>query len=668
MLAKNPESNIEQEGLLDVTDLVRMFEESEKSTYTARQLAERDRDYVDGNQLTAEEKAALKKRGQPETIRNRIKRKIEYLVGLELKSRIDPIAHPRTPAHEQDAEGVSSGLRYVSDDQDYNRKRSAVWRNMLVEGAGGISITVEQVKSYNGKPGIDVKINRYAWDRIFWDPHSAELDFSDAAYLGVVIWMDYDEAVRKYPDGKEALEATLDTVGISDTYDDKPKYNLWADKKRKRVRICQIWVRRDDEWFFAEYTKGGILKAGPSPYVTDTGDSDCELVFQSAYVDRDNQRYGVVREMIPVQDEINKRASKSLHLLNSAQIIAEEGFTDNIERFRREAARPDGMMVVNPNYFDKFKVETRADLAASHFQIQLDAQNQIDLMGPNATQMGDKAQGSSAASGKAIIASQEGGMIAIGDLLDSLRHLDIRVFRKIWYRIRQFWTTEKWIRITDDERNVKWVGMNVDPAIVQQAMMQDPSMQGKIAGIVRSVAELDCDIIIDEAPDSVTPQLEQFQALVELAKAGMPIPPMAIIKAAPNLRNKAELLDEIEKAQQNAPPDPEVAKAQAQIQLKQQEMQMDAQHQQQKAATDAQIAEHKAQTDANIAQMKLQAEMMLKREQMEAEIQLEREKAAAEIEIERQRAAANIDIDRSRAEHQAKIAEKQAKEKPKQAA
>ena len=42
-----------------------------------------------------------------------------------------------------------------------------------------------------------------------------------------------------------------------------------GDKKRKRVRICQIWIKREEQWYFAEYTKGGILKSGPSPYVTD---------------------------------------------------------------------------------------------------------------------------------------------------------------------------------------------------------------------------------------------------------------------------------------------------------------------------------------------------------------------------------------------------------------
>ena len=78
-------------------------------------------------------------------------------------------------------------------------------------------------------------------------------------------------------------------------------------------------------WHFAEFTKGGILKAGPSPYRTDKGESDCELFFQSAYVDRDNNRYGFVRELIPLQDEVNKRRSKALHLMSVNQLHYEDG-------------------------------------------------------------------------------------------------------------------------------------------------------------------------------------------------------------------------------------------------------------------------------------------------------------------------------------------------------
>lgn len=551
-------------GLLSVTELVTMFEEAEEATVTARKESERDRDYVDNKQLTDEELTTLRKRGQPPVIDNRIKSKIDYLVGLEKVQRVKPKALPRTPVHEADADGAGQAMRYVTDDEDYAKKRSALWRNLLVEGAGGIAVSVEPSRYVSrvtmGEPGAqpaqqwDIKIRRIAWDRMFFDPHSSEADFSDANYLGVVLWMDYADVIAKYGEaGKEAAELTLQSTSYSDTYDDKPKYALWADKARKRVRIVQMWVRRDERWHFAEFTKGGILKAGPSPYVTDTGESDCELIFQSAYVNRDNERYGLVREMISLQDGVNKRHSKALHLLNTAQIVTEEGAVDDIERTRKEAARPDGVIMVNQGFADRFKFETRTDLAEGQFRLLQTMQNAIDLKGPNATMQGDRTGGS--ASGKAIIASQQGGMMEISDLMDGLRDVDRRVFRAIWNRIRQFWDAEKWVRVTDDESNVKWVGINVDRDRLAAAMAQNPEMAQKIAGAVGNVAELDCDIIIDEAPDGLTPQLEQFEALAALkqydAKGELPF--RAIVMAAPNLKDKAKILELMDKSA--GPPD-----------------------------------------------------------------------------------------------------------------
>jgi hypothetical protein len=552
-----------KENLLDVGDLVRMFEESEESTYTARQESERDRDYVDNKQLTADEIATLKKRGQPPQIDNRIKTKIDYLVGLEKQQRIDPKALPRTPIHENDADGATQALRYVAETENFDAKRSGVWRNMLVEGAGGIGVSVTQAIGYNGQPGIEIKLRRYAWDRIFWDPHSSETDFSDAGYLGVVVWMDYDDAVAMYgdqPGAQDALDSTLSTAP-SQTYDDKPKWSLWADKKRKRVRICQIWIKRAEQWHFAEYTKGGILKAGPSPYKTDKGESDCELFFQSAYVDRDNNRYGLVREMITLQDGINKRHSKALHLLNSKTVRAKKGAVDDVEKSRREIHRPEGWLEINDLGLpvnETLQIDANTDLAAAQLGLLQEAKQAIDLKGPNATQMGDKTGGSNSASGRAIIASQQGGMISLGDLLDNLRHLDRRVFRAVWARIRQYWTEEKWIRVTDDERNIKWVGMNLDPekiAQLQAQAQQNPEVAQKIGGIIASIAELDCDIIIDEVPDVIASQ-EQFAMLVDLKKmdTNNELPFRALVQAS-SIKDKSKMLDEMDKSRQ---PNPQV--------------------------------------------------------------------------------------------------------------
>lgn len=120
------------DGLLGVTELINMFETSEDASQTARQLAERDRDYVDNIQLTAEELKALKARKQPPLIINRIKRKVDFLKGYEMSQRIDPRALPRTPRHEEDATAVEQVLRYVAEDQNFDQLRSKVWELSLI--------------------------------------------------------------------------------------------------------------------------------------------------------------------------------------------------------------------------------------------------------------------------------------------------------------------------------------------------------------------------------------------------------------------------------------------------------------------------------------------------------------------------------------------------------
>jgi hypothetical protein len=80
----------------------------------------------------------------------------------------------------------------------------------------------------------------------------------------------------------------------------------------------------------------------------------------------------------------------------------------------------------------------------------------------------------------------------------------------------------------------------------QQAKM-DPAMQ-QVVGVKNKVAELDVDIVIDDAPASASLQAEQFDALTKIAPAAATMPPpmfKALIKAS-NIRNKEQILKELE--------------------------------------------------------------------------------------------------------------------------
>lgn len=548
--------------------LIQWFEDAEEATDNARKLAERDRDYYDGKQLTSAELKVLQARGQPDVVINRIQSKVNYLIGWEASNRTDPKAFPRTPQDEPTSEASTDALRYIEDAADLKRKFSNGWEQMLVEGYGGLELTIEE---RGGKREISAL--EWDWDRLFYDPHSRKHDFSDARYLGGVVWMDAEDAKAMWPaeEQTEAIEKTVLDAMQSTTYDDRPEWQKWTTGKgRKRVRIVQMYHREGRKWWLCKFTKGGMLESMPVPFVDQDGESWCPLLLQSAFVNRRNERYGVVRSMISVQDEINKRRSKALHRLSMRQVRAERGAVDDVDAAKRELSKPDAWVETNPGF--EFELLSQGDQLAAELTMLQEAKNEIELMGPNAALQG---KGEDAASGRAILANQTGGQTEITVLVDRHRHLKKRTYQRVWDLIRQYKDEEWWIRVTDNEENVKFVGFNrpvtmreelqtraeqagIPPEQFAERMMQiesDPYAAPQLEQVVRTEnnpTEMFMDITVEEVPDTANIQMEQFDALVKLAPAVV-FPPSVYIKAS-GLRNKRELLEEMQTGGQKQDP------------------------------------------------------------------------------------------------------------------
>jgi len=609
-------------GEVDVADLVTDFEDAFTSTQRERELCERDRDYYDGDQLSQDELEALKKRKQPPVISNRIGPKIDTLLGHELKMRTEPKAYPRTPQHEDDANSVTDSISYVCESNKFDTIRSAAAENLMIEGIGAASVTAKKVRDQ-----MEVKITHVPWDRYYRDPHSRKPDFSDAKFHGEVLWMDEGDALRDFPEAADVIESCYAEGNLAgDTYDDRPRLD-WSDKKRHRIRVLHHRFRHQGQWWVCIFCRGGFLW-GPvvSPYLDENDEPTCDLIACSAYVTRENERYGVVRRHISPQDEINKRRSKALHLLNSKKIVAEKGAaTGGVEHARREAARPDGYIEVNGDM--RFEFIDEQALVAGQFQLLQEAKAEIDISGVNPALAGDQA----APSGRAQEVQISAGLAEQGKVFESLRQWSWEVYRQVWYRIRQYWTEERWIRVTDDEKNLRWVPLNKpitrrDQIIEQMRKAQesgepfDPGVDpndprlDEVVGTKNPLGELDVDVILEDAPESVNLQSEQFQALVELKKADpAAIPTKAIIQAS-TLRNKDEILEYLDKG--GIPP---------QIQKQMQDMRQqlkDAQDELQK--TQMELQQAKADNAGDVAGAMTDAQLRLKELQIkeyEAETQ-----------------------------------------------
>lgn len=536
----------------------RQFSEFVDNSLDERGDGELHRDFYDGKQWTQDEIATLKSRGQPIITDNKIKDKVEYMEGVERKTRTDPKAFPRTPQHEQDADVATDAIRYVFDKNRFPAIKSAVFQNLLIEGFGGCEVIVDK------DDPKEIVIRKYRWDRLYRDSYSMESDCSDAMYRGIVTWMDEARAKERWPDRVEAIESTMKGASRAsgETHDDKPR---WIDAKRKRVQVFEHYAKEKGTIMRSVWCWGGFLEDPEEcPYLDDQGDHEDPMILQSAYVDREGKRYGLVARYVSLQEELNKRRSKSLHLLNTKQLIAQKGAFDDIKEARKELHRPDGVLEPNPGL--EWEIEKNLDLSAAHFQLLMQAEASLSATGPNQALQGN----SGSISGRAKELDQQGGALQIGVLFDSIRDWQLRVARAVWNRIRQYWDEEMWIRVTDDEYGIKFVPINkrmtygelkaeqlkgqpeeqVRAAVEQIAVdpqAQIPAVDEQGQPVLKNpVATLDVDIIIDEAPDVITIQAEEFSKLADLATAGVGIPPDALIEAA-QLRSqtKRKILDKM---------------------------------------------------------------------------------------------------------------------------
>jgi len=629
--------------------LITWVNEADDATLDSRNLAEKSRNYYDSIQWTDAEVAKLAKQKQAATVINRIKPKVDGLMGMERANRTTAKAFPRTPKHTEGAQAATEAVRFCLQDNMYERARSDGWENLLIEGTTGIEVNVKPKGD-----GFKITIKHIMWDRLIYDPHSRRKDFSDARYLGQVVWMDYDEAANLYPEAKDVLE---DMQAGSDTYEDKPK---WMDNTRRRVKIVELYYKKDDgKWCYTCFTRGGYLKAPKvSPFINEEGDTEHAYEFASLFVDRDGGRYGSEKQLLDIQDEINKRRSKALHLMSVRQVRWERGAVEDINKARDELAKPDGVVETTPGM--EFEILKTGDMAAAQFNLLAEAKMEIDSIGANAATTGkDK----TVQSGVALRQREMTGQTELAPMFDILKNLDLRIYRKVWNRVKQYWKAEMWLRVTDDENNLKFVGLNkpmtqgetllrqaqasgAPPEALQQLqaeIAQNPAMQ-KIVSTENDIVNLDVDIVMDDAPDTVTQEVEDFQAMAEMVKSGFPIPPEAVIMSSP-LSNKDKIL-KMMKEQPQLPP---------QIQEQMKKMQEDFQklqeeNQQLKANTQVEAAKLQADTQKEVQKHQLQREtkqmeLALERESAAAEIQLAREKAGAEIELKRAIAEADLALE-----------------------
>ena len=519
-----------------------------------------------------------------------------------------------------------------------------------VDGLGGIELELTDGDQGDKEIGFEVVDN----DGFFYDPRSYRSDFTDARYMGMGKWVDVAAAIEMFPDKKDELE-TWTNSGIELT-SNSDRDNRWFAAGSgvgmlRRIRLIDIWYRHRGVWNWCIFTGASKLMEGVSYLHDEKKQTMCKFLMFSAYVDHAGDRYGFVRNLKSANDEINQRRSKALHEQNSRRIIAEQGAFDDVERTRIEAARPDGVIIHNPGTEMQFDDTARIANIEGSFKFLEDAKAEIENFGPNPALLG---QGLDNSSGRAIALLQQAGIAELGPYILSYRGWKVRVYRALWNSIREHWTAQRWIRVTDDEGLAQFVQVNA-MGVGQDGM----------PAIINQLGALDVDIILDEGPDSVNMQQDNYMVLQSLGpQFAMQFPEIALELAPMQGSLKKRMLDKINAAKQAPPPpDPKVMAAQAMLQLKQQEAQADMQIQGAKAQADLQFKAQGSQQDMGLRQQQAQLDAQLQAQKSQQELEIERVKAASEIQIAREKAQNDAELAAHKANVDASLsADKQMRE------
>lgn len=455
----------------------------------------------------------LKDRGQPPIVFDRIGRKIDGLVGVIRKLRTDPKAFPRTQNQEAGAEVATQVIRTVCDASKFEDIEAEAVLNSAVHGIAVAGQTLE----VGDKGDPDTTWEGCDPRTFFYDPRSVKADFSDARFMGTYKWAGEDEIYEIAPDVEGKLGN--DDTGVFTSFDTDREI-LWRDEKGRYRLVDHWWIERG-MWKWCLHVGNTVLSSGETPFFNDKRKPLCKYRAFAAMIDHQGDHVGFIRRLKGPQDAMNQHRSKALHIMNTRQLKIRKGVADEmggIERVRKEAARPDGVLEY-PGAPEDIEIIQPQQEFLQQTQYYEDAKQEIETFGPNPALLGDLGQ---AASGRAYAMAQQAGLAELGPFLKNFRMWKLGIYEQSWWAAQKYWTAERFIRVTDDQGLAQFMqinGLQMHPQLMQPVL-------------VNALGSIDVDIVISEGPATETVMGDVYDTLMALAQNKVPVPPAVIIETS----------------------------------------------------------------------------------------------------------------------------------------
>ena len=538
-----------------------------------RENARKCFEYRDGDQWTSAELRTLKERHQPATVNNQVKVTVDRMVGRFVQSKTRVAFRGRNPVDAQSAGVMDEIFRYIAQ----NTRLEFEERDAFEDGAtGGFACLYTDV-TFDDLLQPEIRIRSVDPFEIYPDPWSRRYDWNeDANWICWARWLHFDEAVELYPKHARRLTALSNTTVDNLRHDDfrRDDYiDFDENGNPRRVRVVECWYREKsrEKVLLVEQPDGSVVTVSPEDFDAEqlqfhmsrgakeitrivpkmrvgvfTGglllddqesphDSD-QFPFVPYFVHRrkSGEPYSTISIALPLQEAINKRESKALHLLNSNQAIFQQGAVRDKAELAAELARPDGLIEVRR--VGEISIEKNNDIANSQYLMHQQAQGDFRrVTGVNPEALGEASE---VRSGVGIARKQMMTDMILSPAFDNFRRTRAILASLVVDLVRTYYTEPKAMLILDDMGNQNQ--MNVSQSVIDSIKF----------GLY--------DAVVDEVPDITTLQQEQTGLLLQNLPAFLQYGPgwAQVLIEMSDLKNKDALLQRVQQLTPQQPPEP----------------------------------------------------------------------------------------------------------------
>ena len=627
-------------------------------------VAKRCDAFYRGEQWDAADLSTLDDQGRPALTINTILPTINTVIGEQSTRRMDVTFKPRGNGQQEIADTLTKLFLQISDNNKLDWVEAQVFSDGLIQDRGWFDVRIDFDDHIQG----EVRITSKDPLDILIDPDGKDYDPRTWNEIFETKWMSLDEIEEIYGQKQaDKLRITVehgsalgtDSIEYEETrYGDthsgveyqqgnttNPEENRAlrsvrvVERQYYRLKECMFyvdrftgdmrqvpygWTKKKREQFADEYDLDIIEKLVRKVRWTVTADlvvlhddwSPYDHFTLVPYFPfwRRGRPFGMVRNLISPQEQLNKISSQELHIVNTTANsgwIVEAGSLSGMDAddLEEHGAETGLVLEFNRGFNPPAKIPPNQIPTGLDRISQKAAINIKQISGISDAMLGTD---SPEVSGVAIRAKQNRGALMIQVPLDNLSKTRQYLAEKVLNLVQAYYTEERLVQIVDESDPMK----GSDPL-----MLNEVTPEGEI---INDLTLGEYDVVISTSPARDNFDEMQFAEALQLREVGVPIPDDIIVDYS-HLSRKGEVAQRIRAMQGSEPPSEaevqlqefQAQAAMASIQLEIAKLEAEVMKMQSEAELNVAKAEEMTGVDPQIRIAEMQNKLQMKREELE---------------------------------------------------